>query len=68
LPVKDRSSKQQRHTLPREFLAQPTEFEKSEVLQQPLASGDDDSYARLAPCRQGTRIGESGDGHIPSRV
>src|SRR5213080_4398196 len=38
LPVKDGSSKQQRATLPRRFLTQPTEFEKSGVLQHPLAS------------------------------
>jgi hypothetical protein len=37
LPVKDRSSKQQRATLPKKFLTQPTEFEESGVLQHPLA-------------------------------
>ena len=45
LPVKDRSSKQQRATLPQEILTQPTEFEESGVLQHPLASGDPRSIA-----------------------
>jgi hypothetical protein len=38
LPVKDRIQNNNEPPCPREFLAQPTKFEKSEVLQQPLAS------------------------------
>jgi hypothetical protein len=37
LPVKDRIQNNNEPPCPREFLAQPTEFEKSEVLQHPLA-------------------------------